>query len=93
MILVRTTMLRNVNDVGVKRRAEIGSYHFLAEMRMKTDLKRDSKCEIICEEFSSHSYKLQNEETRLKYQEECDLKFAPRQDGSVEEGVENVWRH
>ncbi|KAF2896903.1 hypothetical protein ILUMI_09272 [Ignelater luminosus] len=77
----------------MKREEEIGSDHFLLEVKMRVNAEKDLNAHRRKREFLNiRSYKLQQTTVQQEYQEDCDRLFTAISEHEEEEDLETMWK-
>jgi hypothetical protein len=85
-------MYKNVLDSWVKRGPEIGSDHYLLQMELEVKILKQKQSKKWVQE-KIKTWKLNNKETKERYQEKTREKIVVRQEDLQTEDVEEFWTH
>jgi hypothetical protein len=85
-------MYKNVLDSRVKRGPEIGSDHYLLQMELEVKIPKQKQSKKRVQE-KIKTWKLNNKETKERYQEKIMEKIVARQEQLLTEDVELFWTH
>jgi hypothetical protein len=91
-IIVRREMYKNVLDSWVTRGPEVGSDHYLLQMELEVNIPKQKQSKKRVQE-KIKTWKVNNEETKERYQEKIMEKTVARQEDLLTEDVEEFWTY